>query len=86
MDDLALFGLGVWGDGKLWSYGGVSDFRRRCTRGSGGSGFRVGGIGRDGGRIHECDGGDAEFCSSRDAFGAVEDGGGGHVVMVWKCW
>ena len=87
IDDFALFGLGVWGDGELRMHRSVSGFGGRCTRGSGGDGFRIGGIGRDGGWIHECDGGGTELRLGRDDFDAVaEDGGGGHVAVVWRCW
>jgi hypothetical protein len=87
IDDFALFGLRVWGDGKSWTCGGVSGLRGWCTRGSGGDGFRIGGIDRDGRWIHECDGGGTELCLGRNDFDAVaEDGGGGHVEVVWKCW
>ena len=87
IDNFAFFSLGVWGDGKTWTCGGVSGFRSRCARGGSGDGFRIGGIGRDGGWIHERDGGGTELCLGRDDFDAIaEDGGGGHVTVVWKCW
>ena len=92
VDDFALFGLGVWGDGKTGACGGMSGFWGRCTRGSGddGLGLGVGEVSRSGGWIHECNGGGAELCLGRDDFdGAVEDvdGGrrGGHVAVVWRC-
>ena len=87
VDNFAFFGLGVWGDGKTWACGGVSGFGSQCTRRGGGDGFRIGRIGRDGGWIHECDGGGAELRLGRDDFNVVaEYVGGGHVVIVWKCW
>ena len=87
IDDFALFGLRVWGDGKSWARGSVSDFGGWCTRGSGGDGLGIGGIGRDGGWIHECDGGGTELRSGGDDFDVVaEDVGGGHVAVVWKYW
>jgi hypothetical protein len=87
VDNFAFFGLRVWGDGESWTRGSVSGLRGRCTRGSGGDGFGIGGIGRDGGWIHECDGGGIELCLGGNDFDVVaEDVGGGHVEVVWKCW
>ena len=88
IDDFALFGLRVWGDGESWTCGSVSGLRGRCTRGSGDDGFRMGRIGRDGGWIHERDGGGTELCLSRDDFDSVAedvDGRGRHVAVVWRC-
>ena len=80
VNDLALFSLGVWGDGEAWALGSVSDF----------GGWRAGrsDIGRiDGGkgRVHEHDGRGAEFCLGRNDFdGAAEDVDGGRHVVVGK--
>ena len=84
INDLAFFGFGVWGDGELWTCRGVNDFGGRCTGRSNSGGFRMG---REGGWIHECDGGGAEFCLGGDDFdGVAEDvGGSGHVVVLWWC-
>ena len=76
IDNFALFGLGIWGDGKAWTCGSVSDFRGRCVRWSGDGGFRMGWIGRDGGWIDECNGGGTELCLGRDDFDAVAEDGG----------
>ena len=87
VDDFALFGFGVGGDGETWALGGVSDFRGwHMGRSDGGVG--VGRMGRSGGWVHECNGGGAELCLSREDFNGVAedvDGcrGGGHVVVVW---
>ena len=87
IDDLPFFCVGVRGDGESWTCGSVCGLRGRRTKGSGGDGFRIGGIGRDGRWIHECDGGGTELCLGRDDFDAVaEDGGGRHVGVAWKCW
>ena len=94
VDDFALFGFGVWGDGETWACGGVNGFGSRCARrrGSGDVGFGLGvdEVGRDGRWIHEHDGGGAELRLGRDDLdGVAEDGAGfdrgGHVVMAWKC-
>ena len=90
IDDLAFFGLGVWGDGETWARGGVGDFGSWCTRRSGNDGFGMGRIGKGGGWIHECDGRGTELRLGRDDLdGVVEDvdgcGGRGHVVVVWRC-
>ena len=92
VDDFALFGFGVRGDGETWAYRGVSGFGGRCARGSSddGLGLGVGEVSGSRGRIHECDGGGAEFCLGRDDLdGVAEDvdgcGGRGHVVVVWRC-
>ena len=92
VDNFALFGFRVWGDGEAWACGSVSSFGGRCARRSGDDGFGlgVGEVSGSGGRIHECDGGGTELCLGRDDFDGVAedvDGGGwiGHVVVVWKC-
>ena len=79
IDDFALFGLGVWGDGEAWTRRGVSNFGGWRARGSG-----------SGSWIHECDGGVAELCLGGDDFDAVAEDvggleGGGHVVVMWGC-
>ena len=89
VDDLALLGFGVRGDGETWAFGDVSDLRGWRVRRSD-DGLGMGRIGKGGGWIHERDGGGAELCSSRDDFdGVVEDVDGcrrrGHVVMVCRC-
>ena len=89
VDDFALFGFGVRGDGETWALGGASDFGGwRARRSDGGLG--MGRVGKGRGWIHECDGGGTELCLSRDDFdGAAEDvdgcRGGGHAAVVWRC-
>ena len=87
IDDLAFFGLGVWGDGETWAYRGMSSLGGRCSGRSSDDGFGMGRI--DGGRgwIHERDGGGTKLCLGRDDFDAVAEDvdGGGHVAVVWKC-
>ena len=85
IDDFALFGLGVWGDGETWVYRGMSGFGGRCA---GRKRFGMDGIGGDGGWIHERDGGGTELCLGRDDLDAVAEDVDGrrHVVVVWKCW
>ena len=73
VNDFAFLGLGVWGDGVAWTRGSVSVFGGRCARGSSDDGFGKGRIGRDGGWIHEHDGGGTELCLSRDDFGGVAE-------------
>ena len=92
VDDLAFFGLGIWGDGEAWACGSVSGFGGRCTRRSGdnGLGLGVGEVSGSRGRVHECDGRGTELCLGRDDLdGVAEDvdgrRGGGHVVVVWRC-
>ena len=86
VDDFALFGLGVWGDGEAWSFGDRGGFGGRCTRGSSDDGFSlsIGEMSGDGGRVDECDGGSTELCLGRDDFdGVAEDvDWGRHVVVV----
>ena len=84
IDDLAFLGLGVWGDGELWAHGGMGGFGSRCSRGSGNDGFELARIGRDGGWIHERDGGGTELCLGRDDLDAVAEDvdWGRHVVVV----
>ena len=87
VNDLAFFGLGVWGDGEAWACGSVGDFGSWRARRSGDDGFGMGRVGKGGGWIHECDGGGTELCLDRDDFdGVAEDvdgrGGRGHVVVV----
>ena len=80
IDDFALFGLRVWGDGEARACRGMSGFGGRCA---GRNRLGMGRIGRDGGWIHERDGGGTELCLGRDDFdGVAEDSGGGHVVVV----
>ena len=85
VDDLTLLGLGVWGDGETWARRSVSGLGGRRSGGSSDDGFRMGRIGRDGGWIHERDGGGAELCLGRDDFDAAAEDvdGGRHVVVVW---
>ena len=87
VNDLAFFGLGVWGDGETWARGSVSGFGSWCARGSGDDGLGMGRISEGGGWIHERDGGGTELCLGRDDFdGVAEDvdgcGGRGHVAVV----
>ena len=87
VDDFAFLGLGVWGDGETWAHGGASGFGSRCTGRSSADGFGIGGIDRDGGWIHERDGGGTELCLGRDDLNGVAEDGGGliggrHVVVV----
>ena len=70
IDDLALFRLGVWGDGESWACGSMSFFGGWCERRGDASGF---GIGRGRGWIHERDGGGTELCLSRDDFDVVAE-------------
>ena len=88
VDDFALFGLGVWGNGKARSYRGMSGLGGWCAGRCGDDWFGMGRIGRDGGWVHERNGGGTELCLGRDDFDAVAEDvdGGRHVVMVWKCW
>ena len=88
INDFALLRLGVGGDGELWAYRGMSVFGGWCERRSGVSGFGVGGIGRSGGWIHECNGGGTELCLGRDDLDAAAEDVDGrrHVVVVWECW
>ena len=85
VDDFALFSLGVQGDGETWARGSVSGFGGRCMRRSGVDWFRMG---REGGWIHERDGGGTELRLGGDDFDAVAEDvdGGRHVAVVWKCW
>ena len=96
--NFAFLGIGVGGDGEMWALGGRMDgFGGRCTWERDGRwvdigfGLGVGEVSRNGGWIHERDGGGTELCLGRDDLDAVtEDGGvdldgGRHVVMVWKC-
>ena len=46
INNLALFRLGVWGDGEAWACGSVSVFGGWCERGSGVGRFGVGRVGR----------------------------------------
>ena len=95
IDDFALFGLRVGGDGKAWTCGGVDRFRGQRLKGSGSDDVRFGlgmvEVDRSGRWIHEGDGGGTELCPGRDDFNVVvEDVGvgfdrGRHVVVVWKC-
>ena len=73
INDFALFRLGVWGDGESWACGGMSILDGWCERGSGVNGFRVGGIGRSRGWVHERDGRGTELCLGRDDFDAVAE-------------
>ena len=87
VDDFALFGLGVWGDGETWACGGMSLFGGRCLGRSGDDRFGMGRICKGGGWIHERNGGGTELCLGRDDFdGVTEDGdgfgSGGHVVVL----
>ena len=87
VDDLALLGLGVWGDGETWARGGVSGLGGWCARGSGVDGFGMSRIGEGGGWIHKRNGGGTELCLGRDDFDVVAEdvdrcGGGRHVVVV----
>ena len=89
IDDFALLGFGVGGDGKTWALGGISDFGSwRVGRSDGG--FGMGRIGEGGGWVHERDGRGTELCLSRDDFdGVAEDVDGhrgrGHIVVAWRC-
>ena len=92
INDLALLGLGVRGDGEAWACRGVGVFGGWRARGSSGDGFGlgVGEMSGGGGWVHKCDGGGAELCLGRDDLdGAAEDvdgrRGGRHVAMVWGC-
>ena len=90
VDDFALFGLGVWGDGETWARGGMSDFGSWRMGRSGVGGLGMSGISDSGGWIHERDGGVTELCVSRDDFDGVAENGGGfgggrHVVVVERC-
>ena len=89
IDDFALFGFGVRGDGETRALGGVSDFGGRRVRRSDGR-FGMGRIGKGGGWIHERDSRGSELCLNRDDFdGVAEDVDGcrrgGHVAVVWRC-
>ena len=97
-DNFALLCIRVGGDGEVWAFdGGANRFGCRCAWERDGRrvnirfGLGVGEIGRNGGRIHKCDGGGTELCLGRDDFdGAAEDSGvgldrGRHSVVVWKC-
>ena len=89
VDDFALLGFGVGGDGETWALGGVSDFggwrvRRSVDR------LGLGRIGKGGGWIHKRDGGGPKLCLGGDDLdGAAEDVDGGrgerHVVVVGRC-
>ena len=91
----AFLGVRVGGDGEVWAFDGRADgFGGWCMWDRDGRwvdigfGLGVGEVGRNGGRIHERNGGGPELRLGRDDFDAVaEDGGvgGGHVVMLWKC-
>ena len=72
----------------MWACRGVNGLGGRRVGRSGDDWFGMGRIGRDGGWIHECDGGGTELRLGRDDFDViVEDvDGGRHVVVVWKCW
>ena len=78
IDDLALFGLGVWGDGEPWAHGGVDGFGGWCAREW------------DGRWVDEGDGGGRELGSDRfcgnggsDVIdGGVSLSGRGHVGMA----
>ena len=55
-------------------------------------GLGVSEMGRNGGWVHERDGGGAELGMGRDDFDAAAEDGGvgldgrGHVEVEWKCW
>ena len=86
VDDFALFGFRVGGDGELWAYRSVSDFGGWCARGSGDDrfGLGIGEMSGDGSRVDERDGGGTELCLGRDDLdGVAEDvDWGRHVVVV----
>ena len=91
VDDLAFFGLGIWGDGEAWACGSMSNFGSGCTRGSGDDrfGLGVGEVSGSGVWVHERDGRGTELCLGRDDLAGVAedvDGRGGrrHVVVVWR--
>ena len=73
INDFALLCLGVWGDGETWAYGGLSSLGSRCSGRSGDDGFGVGRIDRDGGWVHERDGGGTELCLGRDDLDVVAE-------------
>ena len=87
IDDFALFGIGVGGDGEAWACGNIGDFGTGRARRGSDSRLWMGRIGEGGGWIHERDGGGTELCSGGDDLsGVAEDvnrcGGRGHVVVV----
>ena len=85
IDDLAFLGLGVWGDGETWAYGGMNGFGSRCAGRSSDDWFGMGRIGRGRDRVHECNGGGTEFCSGGNNFDvAAEDVDGSRHVVVGK--
>ena len=86
IDDFALFGLGVWGDGETWAHRSVNGFGGWCTRGIGNGrlGLGVGEVSGSGGWVDKRDGRGTELCLGRDDFdGAAEDvDWGRHMVVV----
>ena len=88
--DLAFFGVRVGGDGKVRAFdgrlgrlGGWCMWERDGRWVDFGFGLDVS---RDGGWVHECDGGGTELCLGRDDLDTVAEDGGRHAVVVWKCW